>query len=153
MSLQNVHSVDIGLSEDEQLQLALLQSQEEEDRAQATRNRTNPAPRQVHFEPSPSPSMTRPLNTRPVLGAIASYPPGPVTEQEASSIVSEPPRREQNLNALHGLLTPGSSRPSTPGSNASRAVDSGIGMGNLDEVSPSATPEPSRKSNRSSRRF
>ncbi|KAI4944947.1 hypothetical protein J4E91_008291 [Alternaria rosae] len=84
--LQETYALS-GLSEDEQLQMAMSQSQKEEHSREVAhvaqlretmlrwvnKNGQTPAP-------SGEPSATQHPEDRPVLGAIASYPPGPVTE-------------------------------------------------------------------------
>jgi hypothetical protein len=68
MSLRDAYTVD-GLSEEEQYQLALIQSQAQEDAAQAA-----------------------------VASVLTSYPPGPVTEQDASSVTPQMPGWSENPN-------------------------------------------------------
>jgi hypothetical protein len=87
------------LSEDEQLQLAINQSRDEGHSRNAPSIRQyQEAMKRFNLErdrmvaPAAEPSATQRSEDRPVLGAIASYPPGPVTEQEQRSVadVQEP---------------------------------------------------------------
>ncbi|KAI4675400.1 uncharacterized protein J4E84_010142 [Alternaria hordeiaustralica] len=119
-----------GLSEDEQLQMALRQSQDEEhsrEVAQVGQDREDML-RWVNEHgrtsaPSNEPSATQSPEDRPVLGAMASYPPGPVTEQEQRSVADA---REviDNPNVLYRPLTPISeASASRPASLRSVAAD------------------------------
>jgi hypothetical protein len=81
------------LSEDEHLQLAINQSRDEGcSRNAANIRQYQEAMQRFHVKrnriaaPAGEPSGTQRSEDRPVLGAIASYPPGPVTEQEQKSV-------------------------------------------------------------------
>ncbi|KAH6882022.1 hypothetical protein BKA58DRAFT_12050 [Alternaria rosae] len=117
--LQETYALS-GLSEDEQLQMAMSQSQKEEHSREVAhvaqlretmlrwvnKNGQTPAP-------SGEPSATQHPEDRPVLGAIASYPPGPVTEQEQRSM-ADTQEVINNPNVLYRPLT------SISGTSASR---------------------------------
>ncbi|KAI4961297.1 hypothetical protein J4E86_000324 [Alternaria arbusti] len=90
--LQEAYAVR-GLSEDEQLQMALRQSQDEEhsrEVAQVGQLREDMlrwvSEQEQNSGPPGEPSATQRSEDRPVLGAMASYPPGPVTEQQQRSV-------------------------------------------------------------------
>ncbi|KAI4664062.1 uncharacterized protein J4E79_003563 [Alternaria viburni] len=101
-----------GLSEDEQLQMALRQSQDEEhsrEVAQVGQLRADML-RWVNQQgqtsaPSGEPSATQHPEDRPFLGAMGSYPPGPVTEQQQRS-VADAQEVIDNPNVLYRSLTP-----------------------------------------------
>jgi len=101
-----------SLSEEEQLLMAISQSQNEEhsrEVAHIGQLRED----MLHWvnehgrtsAPSGEPSPAQLPEDRPVLGAIASYPPGPVTEQEQRNVASAQEVLE-NPNVLYRPLTP-----------------------------------------------
>ncbi|KAI4937754.1 hypothetical protein J4E85_000190 [Alternaria conjuncta] len=109
--LQEAYSLR-GLSEEEQLQMAISQSQDVEhsrEVAQVGQLREDML-RCVNEQgqtsaPSGEPSATQHPEDLPVLGAMASYPPGPVTEQEQRS-VADAQEAIDNPNILYRPLTP-----------------------------------------------
>ncbi|KAI4635381.1 uncharacterized protein J4E87_000332 [Alternaria ethzedia] len=109
--LQEAYSLR-GLSEEEQLQMAISQSQDAEhsrEVAQVGQLREDML-RCVNEQgqtsaPSGEPSATQHPEDLPVLGAMASYPPGPVTEQEQRS-VADAQEAIDNPNILYRPLTP-----------------------------------------------
>jgi len=109
--LQEAYAVR-GLSEDEQLLIAISQSKNEEHSREVAHvgQLREDMLRWVNEHgrtsaPSNEPSATQSPEDRPVLGAMASYPPGPVTEQEQRSVADA---REviDNPNVLYRPLTP-----------------------------------------------
>ncbi|KAI4713797.1 hypothetical protein J4E89_001245 [Alternaria sp. Ai002NY15] len=109
--LQEAYAVR-GLSEDEQLLIAISQSKNEEHSREVAHvgQLREDMLRSVNEHgrtsaPSNEPSATQSPEDRPVLGAMASYPPGPVTEQEQRSVADA---REviDNPNVLYRPLTP-----------------------------------------------
>ena len=127
--LQEAYAVR-GLSEDEQLQMALRQSQDEEhsrEVAQVGQLREDMlrwvSEQEQTSGPPGEPSATQRSEDRPVLGAMASYPPGPVTEQQQRR-VADAQEFIDNPNVLYRPLTPISeASASRPASLRSVAAD------------------------------